>query len=502
MTSYPSGLRFQIILSLALLITLLSGLVGFAVMSISTTAIIKERRAALRLMQLSAAKSMVSAIVFDSPNKVFRDIAESWLTTGNIDGIWILDGSGIPTRMFVSDSFKNVSPSASFPQTEIYKEVKTKGLVDAGKGRWHIFTQFPAGRGLGCVIIGTHSGSLAGSPTYLGTLLVTYLLLHGIAILVFGYFSLTYLIIRPVEKLKYQAVRLGEGKFNIDVEKKGAKEIQDASSALAAAASRLQSQRDELVEKIEQLEMARIEILKSQETILRSQKLASVGRLTAGVAHEIGNPLTAITGFIDVLKDESLAKEQREDFLERMRKETERMGRIIKDLLTYARADGQQISPMQVKDIIANVCDIMKPQKLFNKIRLELKIEDDVSPVMANSDRLTQVLVNLLLNAAEAVVGEGEITVGLGESEDGKMVELFVEDNGPGISPDVLDDVFEPFVTTKPEGQGIGLGLSVCQGIIRAYGGIIRAENRSGAGARFVVRIPAAREKKKKGNAS
>ncbi|MFH1435154.1 MAG: ATP-binding protein [Pseudomonadota bacterium] len=502
MTFRPSGLRFQIIASLALLITLLSGLVGFAVMSISTTAIIKERRAALRLMQLSAAKSMVSAILFDSPPEVSRDIAESWLTTGNIDGIWILDGSGNAKSRYVSGAFDKVTPSARFPQTEIYEDVKTRGLVGAGKGRRHIFTQFPAGRGLGCVIVGTHGGSLAGSPTYLGTLLVTYLLLHGVAILAFGYFSLTYLIIRPVEKLKYQAVRLGEGKFNIDVEKEGAKEIQDASSALAAAASRLQSQRDELVEKIEQLEMARIEILKSQETILRSQKLASVGRLTAGVAHEIGNPLTAITGFIDVLKDESLAKEQREDFLERMRKETERMGRIIKDLLTYARADGQQISPMQVKDIIGNVCDIMKPQMLFKKIRLELKIKDDVSPVMANSDRLTQVLVNLLLNAAEAMVGEGEITVGLGESEDGKMVELVVEDNGPGISPDVLDDVFEPFVTTKPEGQGIGLGLSVCQGIIRTYGGIIRAENRPGTGARFVVRIPAARGKRKKGNAS
>ena len=502
MTSRPYGLRFQIILSLALLITLLSGLVGFAVMSISTTAIIKERRAALRLMQLSAAKSMVSAIVFDSTDQVFRDIAESWLTTGHIDGIWILDGSGNRNRTFVSEAFKDVTPSASFPQTEIYKDVKTEGLVDAGKGRRRIFTQFPAGRGLGCVIVGTHGGSLAGSPTYLGTLLITYLLLHGIAILAFGYFSLTYLIIRPVEKLKVQAVRLGEGKFNIDVERKGAREIQDAFSALAAAASRLQSQRDELVEKIEQLEMARSEILRSQEAILRSQKLASVGRLTAGVAHEIGNPLTAITGFIDVLKDDRLAKEQREDFLERMREETERMGRIIKDLLTYARADGRQISTVRVKDVIANVCDIMKPQKLFKKIRLELKIEDDVYPVMANSDRLTQVMVNLLLNAAEAMVGEGEITVGLGESKDGKMVELFVEDNGPGVSPDVLDDVFEPFVTTKPEGQGIGLGLSVCQGIIRSYGGIIRVENQSGGGARFVVSIPAAREKKKKGNAS
>lgn len=487
----PYGLRFQIILSLALLITLLSGLLAFALISISSTAIIKERRASIRLTQLSASRSIVSSIIVGVGDEVLTEMASSWLGSGSLDGIWIMDGSGNVRKAFVNDDFNGVAPRANFPPTEIYEDVAAK-QVGSGKTKpRHVFTQFPAGRGMGFVIVGTHAERLKGSTSYLGTLLVLYLLIHGIAILAFGYFSLTYLFIRPVEKLKRQAVRLGEGKFNIEREKKGAEEIQDVSAALSSTARRLRDQRDELVEKIDQLEKARSEILKSQEAVLRSQKLASVGRLTAGVAHEIGNPLTAIIGFVDVLGDENLTGGQRRDFLERMRKEAERVNRIIRDLLTYARADGKEVTQIQLGEAIKDACEIMAPQKLFKNIRLERHIEKDAPPVKANGDRITQVLVNLLLNAAEAMVGEGAVTIRLGTADGGKTSELIVEDDGPGIPGEILDVVFEPFITTKPEGMGTGLGLSVCHGIVRSFGGTLLAENVEKGGAKFTIRIPA-----------
>jgi len=142
-------------------------------------------------------------------------------------------------------------------------------------------------------------------------------------------------------------------------------------------------------------------------------------------------------------------------------------------------------------EAIKDACEIMAPQKLFKNIRLECHIEKDAPPVKANGDRMTQVLVNLLLNAAEAMVGEGAVTVRLGTEDGGKTSELIVEDDGPGIPGEILDVVFEPFVTTKPEGLGTGLGLSVCHGIVRSFGGTLLAENVEKGGAKFTICIPA-----------
>jgi two-component system NtrC family sensor kinase len=485
------GLRFQIISSLALLITLLSGLLGFALISISSTAMVRERSASVRLTQLSAGRSIVSAVVYGGTEQVLREMSGSWLSSGNLDGIWVMDGSGNVKVSYRSDAFKDVVPKATFPATQMYDAVTLKAPAGA-QNAGHVFTQLPAGRGLGCVIIGTHADRLRGPNTALGTLLVLYLLVHGIAILAFGYFSLTHLIVRPIDRLRLKAVRLGEGKFTVETERRGASEIQEVGEALSSAAARLKKGRDELVEKIDQLEKARAEILKTQDAVLRSQKLASVGRLTAGVAHEVGNPLTAILGFIDVLGDESLPAAERREYLDRMRQEAERVSRIIRDLLTFARADGKEVERVDMGRVVREACDIMKPQKLFKNVRIDCRLDEKAPAVKASRDRMTQVVVNLMLNAAEAMVGDGAVTITLSREEDGKTLALAVEDSGPGIPPDIVEAIFEPFVTTKPEGQGTGLGLSVCHGIVRSYGGTLTAGNRPEGGARFTLRLPAA----------
>jgi len=493
MNGRPLGLRLQIISSLAILIILLSGLLGFAIVRISGTALLRERMASVRLVHLSAARSILSAISSGSGIDVVEKIASSWIKGGSIDGIWIFDGSGKVKKVFTEEGLKRILPKPFFPLTEIYSDINFEvKVLDGGSNKPanHIFTQYPAGRGIGCVIIGTDRRKIVAASQYLGILLLIYLLVHGLAILVFGYFSLTTLIVRPVENLKFQAVRLGEGKFDIEISGGGAKEVQELAHALVAASKRLKNQRDELTQKIEQLEKAQNELLKSRDAIIRAQKLASVGRLTAGVAHEIGNPLTAIIGFIDLVSDESIDADKKKEFLERMRKEAERMDRIIKDLLTYARADGKELKNVSLEEVIKEACQIMKPQKIFKGINVELNIEKDIPPVRVNKDRMVQVMVNLLLNAGEAMVGEGKIEIGLKKGEDGKTVTIIVEDSGPGIPENIIDDIFEPFVTTKPEGQGTGLGLAVCHGIIRSFGGTIRAENRIEGGARFIIELP------------
>ena len=130
----------------------------------------------------------------------------------------------------------------------------------------------------------------------------------------------------------------------------------------------------------------------------------------------------------------------------------------------------------------------------FKNVSLDLRLDDGAPPVMASKDRMKQVVINLLLNAAEAMVGEGRIAIRLDPAEEGRVVELVVEDDGPGIAPDMRDAMFEPFVTSKPEGGGTGLGLSVCHGIVASFEGTLTAENRDRGGARFTIRMPAVQE--------
>jgi len=485
------GLRFQVISSLALVIVLLGALLAYAVVRISGAAIINEKRAAIRVAQTSAARNIISALRINAHPDIIRDMERSWFASGVIDGIWVMDGSGAILSSLATPALAGVTPAASFPPTEIYEDVKYSAAGPPPRGRRHFLTQFPGGTGV-VVVVGTGAQKLEGSYEYLGSLLVIYLLLFGVAVLSFGYFAITSLIVRPIDRLRESAVRLGEGKFDIDPGREGAKEIQEVGRSLAAAARQLKEQRKELVEKIRQLDAAHGDLLRSQQATVRAQKLASVGRLTAGVAHEIGNPLTAIMGFIDLLGDDALPAETRKDFLARMQKETERVNRIIRDLLTFARAEGKEIARVKLDAVVRDACRIMAPQKLFKHVRLSIETGGDVPEVMASSDRLTQVAVNLLMNAAEAMAGDGEIVVRVARSADGKAAVLSVEDNGPGIPPEVADSIFEPFVTTKPEGQGTGLGLSVCHGIVTGFGGTIAAENVPPRGARFTVTLPAA----------
>jgi len=215
-----------------------------------------------------------------------------------------------------------------------------------------------------------------------------------------------------------------------------------------------------------------------------------VGRLAAGVAHEIGNPLTAVVGLIELARDDELDPETRDELLERTTRETERIQRIIRDLLDFARPDDEgEGAVADAAAVIEDAVRLVAPQKDTSAIRIERRLEQ-VAPVRGSQDRLKQVVLNLLLNAVDAVDGEGEVVIELAETEGGALIA--VSDDGPGIDPEVRDHLFEPFVTTKPVGQGTGLGLAVCHTIVERLGGSLRATEASSGGARFELRLPLA----------
>jgi C4-dicarboxylate-specific signal transduction histidine kinase len=261
--------------------------------------------------------------------------------------------------------------------------------------------------------------------------------------------------------------------------------------AFNAMARDLRLEKAALEARLSELEQTTLVLRSTQDQLIRSEKLAGVGRLAAGVAHEIGNPLAAILGLVELLQLGSLSRNEESEFLARIRNETERIHLIIRDLLDYARTQPKELEPHATADlekVVEEAVALVAPQKDLRRVTLERRVHDGAVTVRGSAHELTQIVVNLLLNAADAVQGDGHILVELSPRD--TEVELTIADSGAGIPESVRDKLVDPFVTTKPAGQGTGLGLAVCNAIVERLGGSIAGDNLPQRGARFTVRLP------------
>ncbi len=269
------------------------------------------------------------------------------------------------------------------------------------------------------------------------------------------------------------------------------------------------------------LRRATIDLQKAQSELVRSEKLASLGQLVAGIAHELNNPLNYIYGNVEFLSDYVRAfltllerleampgmNETQRAYLGRVMKETdidfvrgdvgkllegvkigaERAAEIVKGLRAFARAGASmELEEVRLTDVMELAMTILR-HELRDRIRLHKEF-GPVTPVLADGSRLSQVFVNLLLNAIQAIPGEGDITVELAEADG--QARCTVRDTGQGMTPEVRERIFDPFFTTKPVGQGTGLGLSISYGIVEQHGGRITVDTEKGKGSAFTVWLP------------
>lgn len=327
-------------------------------------------------------------------------------------------------------------------------------------------------------------------------LLLFYVSLTGAAVLLLTYLALTYLIVRPLGGLTASAARLAEGAPHVRVAERGALEVRSLARAFNEMAAQLRVERAALEQRLRELEVATGELKFTQRQLVHGEKLASVGRLAAGVAHEIGNPLSAVLGFVELLQGDGLSEAERIEFLGRIHKETNRIHHIIRDLLDFARQGGDVERIDVTSDVRAALDDavnLLRPQKELRGVEIAIDAPVTLPMVVGAQHRLTQVMLNLLLNAADAMQGRGRIQIDIRVLNDGDQVEIVVTDTGPGLAPEITDRLFEPFATTKPVGEGTGLGLAVSHTLIEGVGGTISADNAEGGGARFTIRLRRAR---------
>ena len=226
-----------------------------------------------------------------------------------------------------------------------------------------------------------------------------------------------------------------------------------------------------------------------EQQVLNAEKLASVGKLSAGVAHEINNPLGGILNCLYNLRRGRLSPERQAEYLVSMEEGLRRVQKIVRQLLDFSQQHEPELSPTEVNPLIERVLALTNYAFEGTGVRLGRDLDSELPPLLADRHMLEQVLMNLILNAVQSIRGQGLVTVRSLRDEGWCVIE--VEDTGCGIQPDVLSKIFDPFFTTKVQGEGTGLGLSVSLGIVQRHGGEITVRSQVGKGTTFTVRLPA-----------
>ena len=295
--------------------------------------------------------------------------------------------------------------------------------------------------------------------------------------LIISYFLISG-VLRPINKLVYASKKLAKGDLSQRVAITSKDEIGELTDSFNLMASSIKERDDQLK-------------ARTQQKIQESERLASIGRLAAGVAHEINNPLGAILVYSNLLLEESKLQGPEEENLKKIARETIRCKEIVKGLLDFARKTKPKKELVDINNILNRVMSLVGKQALFQNIKVTKRLNGRLQTVMADKTQVQQVFMNIILNAAEAMQGKGSLTIGTKSLEGKKFIEIRFTDTGCGIPQENMKSLFEPFFTTKEESNGIGLGLAISYGIIKNHGGNIEVKSKVGKGTTFLIRLPA-----------
>lgn len=402
----------------------------------------------------------------------------------------------------------------------------TGKVPTSADGTWSFSAPLFFGEGIGGAFLASFSTRDLGVTLRLHRKIVySFAFLDALVILGFGIWLIGRVAIEPMVRISQGARSLADGDYAARVIVKGPREIVQLAESFNDMAGRIEASVKQREEHLRALEKANRDLLSAQAEMVRYEKLASVGRLAAGVAHEIGNPLSAILGYAAILLREEKDPETVQ-YLQHIEGETERIQRIIRGLLDFSRPQETRIEPIDVNALVGSAIDLVSPQKIFRDVTFEVDLARDLPAVRGDRYQLQQALINVLINGAQAMEGTGEMAVAtsvrtmeMGERAGSKrrvsdrgdvdyasmrrrseeqplisggdtVVVIAIGDTGPGIPEEVVERVFDPFFTTKDPGEGTGLGLSITFGIVQAHGGALRVGNREGDGAEVLIYLP------------
>jgi two-component system, NtrC family, sensor kinase len=308
---------------------------------------------------------------------------------------------------------------------------------------------------------------------------------------------------RPVLQLYKGTRRIAGGDLDTRIAVRGRNELARLAEAFNRMAGDLSDARREVTEWSQKLEEKVVEkteeLGRAQVQVLHMEKMASLGKLSATVAHELNNPISGMLTYTRLVRRELAeqpieagVREEMSRYLKLVEKECSRCGGIVQNLLLFARRTGAAMAPVDLNEVVERSLMLVRHHLEISRVKLNCELLDGDTRIVADAGQLQQALVALLVNAVEAMKGlegeEGELQVRLRGSAD--EVQIDIRDTGVGIPPDVLPQIFDPFFSTKEEENGVGLGLAVVYGIVQRHGGRISVESKVGQGTAFHLRLP------------
>jgi len=352
------------------------------------------------------------------------------------------------------------------------------------------------------------------------------LLVDVLVFVVLGRYLIDRMVVRPLGEAVAAAEAIAAGDYGRRATGGDTRETAALASALNRMTDQLLENQRRLADNVRSLDETNRLLLATQRDLVQAEKMASIGRLAAGVAHEVGNPLGALLGYAAVLRKRRVDPE----LLAGLEREAKRIDTIVRGLLDYSRPASAHREAVDVNDAVHRVVELLSGQGKLVGVELNLLLEEGLPPVWAETHLLDQLLVNLVDNAHAAMAGSGRLTVSTrhdtyqpdrpipvrrtadppgvsyahlrrpryasarGDAvaiEAGtEVVRIVVADTGPGISVEHIDNIFDPFFTTRPPGQGTGLGLAIVAGTVADFGGRIEASSAAGGGAVFTLTFP------------
>lgn len=320
-----------------------------------------------------------------------------------------------------------------------------------------------------------------------------------VLILTINVFVVRRIVHRPVQSLIRKTAELGDGNLSARVPESSNDELSILAGTFNRMASDLGSARSELIEwgrTLEQrVEEKSRELTLAQEQMIQVERMASLGKLAAVVAHEINNPLSSVVTYAKLLvrrlrNDPELSDDCKEnlEYLESIASEATRCGEIVTQLLSFARKRGGEFSNVNINQVIERSIFLVKHKMQLAEVDVEIELSDDIPTIFADPNQLQQALMAILINACEALVRGGVVRIETTPSAGGATITI--SDNGPGMETEVAQRIFEPFYTTKDEASGVGLGLAVVYGIVERHKGSIEVDTHPGRGCRFEIFLP------------
>jgi two-component system NtrC family sensor kinase len=476
----------EIVLNIAVLTMASLLLVGFTILKLSEQEILEQKMAGSRIVLFSLQRGVNTfqgAHWQQDPR--FLQILAGFTQLGGVEGIWIVD--------------RDLKSLVTQGKGQRHDEALLKAMTEGNAGErlektgilwWTFYDRLiltaplvSEGKISGAVQVAFSMADVMNRLLVFRRLFLVLILIDSLVIIGFGSILLSRVVVNPLKRLVKVAQGIGEGNLRQRAPVDYENEIGTLAKAFNQMVERLMDKQNDLQRAIKQLRDTQVELMSSE-------KLASVGRMAAGVAHEIGNPLASVLGHTELLYKRLKGEKLKDgeivlDLVERTRKETERINRIIKDLLQFSKPPSPQREDVDINRLVQDSLNVVRVQERFQTLAVDLSLRDDLPLVQGNSDQFQQVLFNILINAADAMPDGG--TLSIRTEQEKRWVIIAIKDTGVGIAAEDLGKIYDPFFTTKSPDKGTGLGLSISLKIIDELGGKIKALSKKGKGTEFIV---------------